>query len=220
MATEERASDHVRLNGVGMGFDGRTVFSDLSCSFPRGQISVVLGGSGSGKSTLLRLVAGLIRPTAGEIQVAGTDVARIRPAELSVLREKIGMLFQGGALLDSLTVFDNLAFPLRERGACTEAEIAERVRDRLTAVGLEGVDDLLPGHLSGGMLRRVALARMLVGDRRLWLLDEPLTALDADGQELVRRLLRDHVAGGGAVICATHQPLQLAGVRVLELGTN
>src|SRR5262245_42761508 len=149
-ATEPDAPHHIALEGVRMAFDDRPVFDGLSCAFPRGRISMILGGSGCGKTTVLRLVAGLVRPLAGRILVDGEDVAQLDERELVRVRSSIGMLFQGGALLDSLTVFDNLAFPLRERTELPEPEIARTVASRLEAVGLNGVGPLLPGQLSGG----------------------------------------------------------------------
>src|SRR5690242_20670670 len=146
-----------------MAFGSRPVFRDLSCRFPRGQVSVILGGSGSGKSTMLRLIGGLVRPTGGRVVVDGEDVASMPERQLFAVRRKLGMMFQGGALLDSMTVFDNLALPLREHAELPEPEIAALVRDRLDAVGLDDVEALLPRQLSGGMVKRVALARAIIG---------------------------------------------------------
>lgn len=172
-----------------MGYGDRPVLDGLSCHFPRGRVSVVLGGSGSGKSTLLKLIAGLVRPQAGRIEVAGQDITRLPEAELARLRACIGMLFQGGALLDSLSVFDNLALALRERTRLDEREIAEAVRRRLESVGLTGVEDLLPGQLSGGMLRRVALARGMVMNPEILLCDEPFSGLDPISLKRIELLL-------------------------------
>ena len=145
---------HVRFDHVRMRFGRRIVYDDLSCGFPRGKISILLGGSGSGKSTLLRLLGGLIRPESGRIFVGNDEVTSAPESSLYGVRSKIGMLFQGGALLDSLTIFDNLALPLREHTAMTPGEIATAIHTQLSAVGLEKIDHLLPGQLSGGMLRR------------------------------------------------------------------
>src|SRR5712692_10089476 len=135
-----------------MAFGDREVFRSLSCRFRRGRISVVLGGSGSGKSTVLRLIGGLVRPQAGTITVDGDDITRRSEREMYAVRKKLGMMFQDGALLDSMTVFENLAFPLREHTAMSEREIAAAVHESLAAVGLSNVDDLLPNQLSGGMV--------------------------------------------------------------------
>src|SRR4029453_6525067 len=129
---------------------------------PAGRISVVLGGSGSGKSTLLRLVGGLIQPNAGRIVVDGEDITRLSERQLFRVRRKLGMLFQGGALLDSMTVFHHLALPLRELERLDEPAIAAAVHDRLEAVGLHDVDGLLPSQLSGGMVKRGGVARALL----------------------------------------------------------
>jgi phospholipid/cholesterol/gamma-HCH transport system ATP-binding protein len=163
---------------VCLRFGEREVFRGLSCGFERGAICVLLGGSGSGKSTLLRLIGGLLRPNTGSIVVAGEEVAGCSGRVLQSVRQKLGMMFQGGALLDSLTIFDNLALPLRERGRVREPEVAERVRKQLSAVGLEGVDALLPGQLSGGMIKRAALARALIAEPEILLCDEPFSGLD------------------------------------------
>jgi len=182
---------HIALGDVHMAFGERVVFRGLSCSFPRGKVSVVLGGSGSGKSTILRLIGGLVRPRAGRIVVAGEDVTRLSERRLYDVRRKIGMMFQGGALLDSLTVFDNLAFPLREHTHMKGEAIAEAVHERLEAVGLTDVDALLPGQLSGGMMKRVALARAIIRKPEILLCDEPFSGLDPPSVRLVVSLLVD-----------------------------
>jgi phospholipid/cholesterol/gamma-HCH transport system ATP-binding protein len=180
---------HVRLREVHMAFGRRPVFRGLSVAFPRGRISVVLGGSGSGKSTMLRLVAGLVRPTAGEVLIDGTDVARLNERRLRSVRRTLGMMFQGGALLDSMTVFDNLAFPLREHHVLPPLQVGEAVHQRLADVGLHDVDPLLPGQLSGGMTKRVALARALLMNPAVLLCDEPFSGLDPISQRRVEDLL-------------------------------
>lgn len=182
-------SPHVQFQDVHMAFDDRVVHRSLSCSFARGRISVILGGSGSGKSTLLRLIGGLVRPDAGRILVGTSDVTRLSEAELFEVRSRLGMLFQHGALLDSLTVFDNLALPLRERALGTETEIAERVREQLSSVGLDDVETLLPGQLSGGMLRRAALARAMILRPEILLCDEPFSGLDPISLRRIEALL-------------------------------
>ena len=190
MNTAGHALDvHVSFDRVRMAFAERVVFDSLSCGFPHGKISVILGGSGSGKSTILRLVGGLVHPQAGTIVVDGQGITRLSERRMYEVRRKLGMMFQGGALLDSLTVFDNLAFPLREHTKLGEAEIAEEVHDRLTAVGLSNVDDLLPGQLSGGMLKRVALARAIIRKPAILLCDEPFSGLDPSSTKRIERLL-------------------------------
>lgn len=172
-----------------MGFDTRTVYEDLCCGFPRGRISVLLGGSGSGKSTLLRLIGGLIRPSKGRIFVDDEEVTGASESTLYDVRTHIGMLFQGGALLDSLTVFDNVALPLREHTSLSAGEIGETVREGLAAVGLDDVDRLLPGQLSGGMLRRAALARAIIRAPSILLCDEPFSGLDPSSVKRIEMLL-------------------------------
>lgn len=188
-SVRSEAPPHILFEGVHMAFDDRVVHRSLSCSFARGRISVILGGSGSGKSTLLRLIGGLVRPDAGRILVADSDVTRLSDDELFDVRSRLGMLFQHGALLDSLTVFDNLALPLRERGLGTEAEISLRVREQLASVGLDDVEQLLPGQLSGGMLRRAALARAMILRPEILLCDEPFSGLDPISLRRIESLL-------------------------------
>jgi len=181
------------------------VFRGLSAGFERGTISVLLGGSGSGKSTLLRLVGGLIRPDAGSILVAGEEVAGCSAEALSRVRRKLGMMFQGGALLDSLTVYDNLALPLRERERLREPEVAERVSRQLAAVGLEGTEKLLPGQLSGGMIKRAALARALIASPEILLCDEPFSGLDPVTVHRIETLLVElNRSRGMTLLVASH----------------
>ena len=180
---------HIALDGVAMAFGTRPVFRHLSCRFPPGAISVILGGSGSGKSTILRMIGGLVRPQAGRILVDGDDVTRCSKRQLYDVRRRLGMLFQGGALLDSMTVFDNLAFPLRERSRLDAAAISRTVHEKLEAVGLHDVDRLLPRQLSGGMAKRVGLARALIGSPAVLLCDEPFSGLDPISSRRIEALL-------------------------------
>ena len=180
---------HVVLDRVAMAYGEREVFRDLSCSFPRGKISVVLGGSGSGKSTVLRLIAGLVHPTEGHILVDGNDIGTMRERDLFAVRRNVGMMFQHGALLDSMTVFDNVAFPLVEHSRLTRQQVADEVHKTLSAVGLSNVDSLLPGELSGGMLKRVALARALIQKPTIVLVDEAFSGLDSVSVKLIEALL-------------------------------
>jgi phospholipid/cholesterol/gamma-HCH transport system ATP-binding protein len=195
----------VQLDHVTMAFGDRPVFHDLTCAFPARRISVVLGGSGSGKSTLLRLVGGLLRPNAGRILVDGEDVTRLSERELFRVRRKLGMLFQGGALLDSMTVFDNLALPLRELERLDEPAIATAVHDRLEAVGLRDVDGLLPSQLSGGMVKRVALARAIIRSPAVLLCDEPFSGLDPLSSRRIELLLAHiNAARGITTVIVSH----------------
>ena len=179
----------VELSQVSMAFGDRQVFTDLSCAFPAGAVSVVLGGSGCGKSTVLRLIAGLIRPQRGRVLVGDEDVTQLSERALFRVRRMLGMMFQGGALLDSMTVFENVAFPLREHTDLDERAIADEVHDRLAAVGLHDVDRLLPGELSGGMVKRVALARAIIRSPAVLLCDEPFSGLDPISVKRIEVLL-------------------------------
>jgi phospholipid/cholesterol/gamma-HCH transport system ATP-binding protein len=180
---------HVVFTDVHMAFDDRPVLQGLTCAFPRGKISVILGGSGSGKTTVLRLIGGLVRPQHGRIAVAGEDISELTETEMYPVRRKLGMMFQGGALLDSLTIFDNLAFPLREHTKMNESAIATEVHQQLAAVGLANVDDLLPGQLSGGMVKRAALARAIIRKPEILLCDEPFSGLDPISVKRIEALL-------------------------------
>ena len=179
----------IAFDGVDLRLGDHQVFRGLTCGFVRGQISVVLGGSGAGKSTLLRLIGGLQRPDSGSVRVAGFDVTRLRERDLFRVRQNVGMLFQGGALLDSMTVFDNVALPLRERTELSEEDIQAEVLRRLTAVGLPGTEKLYPGQLSGGMSRRAALARAVITDPEIVLCDEPFSGLDPVNVRRIENLL-------------------------------
>ena len=187
VAAEDDAA-HVEIRSARIAFGRREVFRDLSCAFPRERISVLMGGSGCGKSTLLRVICGLQRLDSGAVLVAGNDIAA-SPRALQLARRRLAMLFQNGALLDSMTIFENIALPLREHGHVDESEIAETVHTRLAEVGLEGIDDLLPGELSGGMLRRAALARAIATNPKILLCDEPFSGLDPPNVDRIESLL-------------------------------
>jgi phospholipid/cholesterol/gamma-HCH transport system ATP-binding protein len=196
---------------VRLRFGAREVFRGLNASFARGTISVLLGGSGSGKSTLLRLVGGLIRPGGGSIVVAGEEVVGSSARTLQSIRQKLGMMFQGGALLDSLSIYDNLALPLRERARLREPALGERVRRQLAAVGLEGTEKLLPGQLSGGMIKRAALARALIATPEILLCDEPFSGLDPVTVHRIETLLvaLNRSEGMTLIVASHHIPSTL-----------
>ena len=207
MATSLPADPHVELRHVRRAFGRRLIYDDLSCAFPRGKITVIVGGSGSGKSTLLRLIGGLIRPDSGEVLVDGRDIARLPERELKEVRRGLGMLFQNGALLDSLSVFSNVAFPLREHTGMDEAQVAEAVHDSLSHVGLKDVDELLAPQLSGGMRKRVALARAIVLKPSVLLCDEPFSGLDPVSTVRIERLLMAlNREAGHTEIVVSHDP--------------
>lgn len=173
------AEDHIAFHNVNVELGERMVIKNLSCRFPKGKITVILGGSGSGKSTTLRLIGGLIQPLSGKLVVAGTNIAKLSPRQMGPVREKLGMMFQGGALLDSTNVFDNVALPLREHTRMSEEQVRSEVNDCLRRVGLKQSDGLLlPRELSGGMVKRVALARAIITKPEIVMCDEPFSGLD------------------------------------------
>jgi phospholipid/cholesterol/gamma-HCH transport system ATP-binding protein len=182
---------HSRVDvvSVRLAFGERRVFDGLSCRFSASKISVILGASGVGKSTLLRLMAGLQRPDYGDVWIGEQEISRLAERQVRRVRRRLGMMFQGGALLDSMSVFDNVALPLREHTSLREKEITERVHAEFEAVGLKRVDALLPGQLSGGMKKRVALARAMITEPDVLLVDEPFSGLDPLAVRLIEALL-------------------------------
>jgi phospholipid/cholesterol/gamma-HCH transport system ATP-binding protein len=191
MAQTTTAESHVELRGVRVAYGARVVFDDLACAFPRGAITVLMGGSGSGKSTLLRLVGGLQRPNAGSVRVAGDEITGLSERRMTQVRRRLGMLFQFGALLDSMTIWENVALPLQEQRALGAAEIDREVRARLAEVGLADAGELLPRQLSGGMIRRAGLARAIVTRPEIVLCDEPFSGLDPVTTRRIEGLLLD-----------------------------
>lgn len=181
----------IQIRHLSRSFNGQKVLDDLNLTIPAGKITVIIGRSGSGKSVLLKHIVGLLQPDQGEILVDGVDITKARGRALRQLKEKFGFLFQGGALFDSLTVFDNVAFPLREKTKLPEPEIAARVRQRLAQVALPPeVAGKYPDELSGGMKKRVALARALIREPQIVLFDEPVTGLDPPTTTAVFHLIR------------------------------
>ncbi len=169
--------------------DGRSIFDGLNLTAKRGQITAVMGPSGTGKTTLLRLLMGAVRPDAGRITVFGEEVARLARPALYSMRRRIGMLFQNGALMSDLSVFENVAFPLRAHTRLPEPLLRRLVLMKLQAVGLRGAADMAPAALSGGMARRVALARAIVMDPELLIYDEPFVGLDPISLGVILRLI-------------------------------
>jgi phospholipid/cholesterol/gamma-HCH transport system ATP-binding protein len=167
------------------------VFQGLDIEARRGRITAIMGPSGTGKTTLLRLITGQLIPERGTVTVWGQDLAKLRPSQLFGLRQRMGMLFQNGALLTDLDVFENVAFPLREHTDLPEALIRDLVLMKLQAVGLRGAARLGPAELSGGMARRVALARAIVMDPELLIYDEPFVGLDPISMGVILRLIRE-----------------------------
>jgi phospholipid/cholesterol/gamma-HCH transport system ATP-binding protein len=164
-----------------------------------------MGGSGAGKSTLFRLIGGLLRPDRGSIKVAGEEITGLSESGLGRVRRRIGMMFQGGALLDSMTLFDNVALPLRERTKLSEPEVKTRVAESLEAVGLADAEGLLPSQLSGGMVKRAALARAIVMNPEIVLADEPFSGLDPVTLRRIEALLVETNRGlGHTLVVASH----------------
>jgi phospholipid/cholesterol/gamma-HCH transport system ATP-binding protein len=181
----------VRLDGVAYRVGGRAIFDGLDVAIEPGKVTAIMGPSGTGKTTLLRLITGQVRPSAGTVTVGGTDVGSLSENGLYDLRKRMGMLFQNGALLTDLDVYENVAFPLREHTRLPESLVSRIVLMKLQSVGLRGAARLMPAELSGGMARRVALARAIVMDPELLIYDEPFAGLDPIAMGVVLRLIRD-----------------------------
>ncbi len=180
----------VELRDVTFGYGDRPVLANLSLAVPRGRVTALMGASGGGKTTVLRLIGGQQRAQAGQVLVGGQDVGAMDERQLYAARRRMGMLFQFGALFTDLSVFDNVAFPLREHTNLPEALIRDIVLMKLDAVGLRGARDLMPAQVSGGMARRVALARAIALDPELVMYDEPFAGLDPISMNTSARLIR------------------------------
>ena len=180
----------VRIRGLTTVLNGKTIFDALDLDIPRGKVTAIMGPSGTGKTTLLKHITGQMRGDAGEVRVDGQNVPELSREKLFGLREKIGYLFQNSALLTDFDVFENVAFPLRQHTKLPEVLIRNIVLTKLQAVGLRGAAALMPAELSGGMARRVALARAIVFDPMLILYDEPFVGLDPIALSQVLKLIR------------------------------
>jgi len=180
----------VSIQHVSFGYDSRVILSDISLEFARGQLVAIMGGSGCGKTTLLRLIGGIVTPQSGRILFSGAPVDTGDARALYALRRRMGMLFQFGALFTDLSVYDNVAFPLREHTGLDEAMIRDIVLMKLDAVGLRGAAALGIGEISGGMARRVALARAVALDPEIIMYDEPFTGLDPISLAVTANLIR------------------------------
>ncbi len=197
----------VEVDHLSFAYPGstRTILDDISMAFPRGKITVILGGSGSGKTTLLRLIAGVYPVTGGVVRFDGEPVDTHDTARLFAMRRRLGMLFQFGALFTDLSVFDNVAFPLREHMELDESMVRDIVLMKLNAVGLRGAANLRIGEISGGMARRVALARAIALDAELLLYDEPFTGLDPIAMGVTANLIRKlNDATGATSLIVSH----------------
>lgn len=193
----------IRLQAVEKTLGGQPVLKGVNLDIPKGQITTVIGPSGEGKSVMLKHIIGLIRPDRGKVIVDGTDLARVNDRELNDIRKKFAMLFQSAALFDSMTVFDNVAFPLREKRMVSEQEICRWVPEMLDRVGLGKMGHKFPAELSGGMKKRAGLARALVMGPEIILFDEPTTGLDP----LMAHAIHD-------LILAMHKTFGFTGIMV------
>ncbi len=197
--------DFIIYKDLRKSFGAKPVLKGVDLRIGRGETVVVLGGSGSGKSVLIRHTIGLHRPDAGEVWVDGTEISGFSEEELMPVRRKVGMLFQGGALFDSMDVFENVAFALREHTDMDEARISERVREVLQLVELDAAEELMPSDLSGGMRKRVALARAIALSPEGILYDEPTTGLDPITAGAINALIRSLQAALNATsVVVTH----------------
>ena len=168
----------IQVQGLHRSFDGNEVLKGVSLKVRKGEVTALIGGSGCGKSVLLKHVAGLMKPDSGRVMIDNTDIGMLSGKKLMALRDRLGFLFQGGALFDSMTVFENVAFPLKEKTKLSSELIRQRVLRELGHVGLSGSELKYPSQISGGMVKRAALARALVMDPEIMLFDEPTTGLD------------------------------------------
>jgi len=191
MTTEPESEPFIRVRGLKQQFGDLQVLRGIDLDIHRGETLVILGGSGGGKSVFLKHLPGLLRPSAGSIRIDGKEIAHLKERELGEARKKVSIMFQAGALFDSLTVSQNVAFPLREAGLRDEEEIRERVSSALEIVRLPGQEDKLPSDLSGGMRKRVALARAVVDRPACVLFDEPHAGLDPVTADSIDHLIKD-----------------------------
>jgi phospholipid/cholesterol/gamma-HCH transport system ATP-binding protein len=181
----------IEVRGLRIGFEGPDVLRGIDLAVARGETLCILGGSGCGKSVLLKCIAGLLRPSAGFIEIDGTDIVGLREREIVEVRKKIGFVFQNAALFDSLSVFENVAYPVREHRKIAPEELQAIVRKRLSLVGMEGTEEKYPAELSGGMRKRVALARAVSADPAIVLYDEPTTGLDPTTAKRIDMLISE-----------------------------
>lgn len=195
----------IQINGLSFERGTRRIFDQLTLDIPRGKVTAVMGPSGTGKTTLLKLISGQLMPSEGSVMVDGLNVHQLARQDLFSLRQRMGMLFQSGALLTDLSVFENIALPLREHTQLPETAIAALVLMKLEAVGLRGASQLMPAELSGGMSRRVALARAVALDPQMIFYDEPFAGQDPIGMGVLVRLIRSlNDAMGLTSVVVTH----------------
>ena len=180
----------VKIRGLTFRRGGRLIFDNIDLDLPRGAITGIMGPSGCGKTTLLRMIGGQLRPASGSVEFDGLTINKLRRQQLFEARKRMGMLFQSGALLSDMNVYDNIAFPLREHTGLPESMIRDLVIMKLEAVGLRGARDLMPSELSGGMARRAALARAIALDPEMIMYDEPFTGQDPISMGVLIRLIK------------------------------
>jgi phospholipid/cholesterol/gamma-HCH transport system ATP-binding protein len=199
------AGNLVEIKELDFAYEDRPILDGISLEIPRGKVVAIMGGSGCGKTTLLRLIGGQLRPIRGDVLVDGQSVPQLANDELYALRRRMGMLFQFGALFTDISVFDNVAYQMREHTDLTEELIRDMVLMKLNAVGLRGAHQLMPAELSGGMARRVALARAIALDPMLIMYDEPFAGLDPISLGVIGQLIRKlNDALGATTIMVTH----------------
>jgi phospholipid/cholesterol/gamma-HCH transport system ATP-binding protein len=196
----------IQLTNLHKAFGSQKVLNGLDLTIPAGQITAIIGPSGEGKSVLLRHIIGLMQPDSGRIEIDGESIINIRRSELNRIREKFGMLFQNAALFDSMNVFENVAFPLQEKTALSKFEIRTRVLSALEDVGLKNVEQKFTDELSGGMKKRVGLARALLLNPKIILFDEPTTGLDPIIKRAIHQLIREtHAKFGFTAVIVSHE---------------
>jgi phospholipid/cholesterol/gamma-HCH transport system ATP-binding protein len=211
MSDTSSESPLVKIRGLRFKRGSRVIFDGIDLDIRRGQLTAIMGPSGTGKTTLLKLIAGQLRPDAGSIEVDGQPIHRLGRRELYRLRMRMGMLFQSGALLTDLNVFENVAYPLREHTGLPESMIRTLVLLKLEAVGLRGARELMPSELSGGMARRVALARAIALDPMMVMYDEPFTGQDPISMGVLMQLIRRlNDASGLSGIVVSHDVRETA----------
>ena len=220
----------IKLSSITMNFHDRDILQDINLDIARGETMVVIGPSGSGKSTLLRLIIGLLKPTTGEVWVKGQEISGLSEDSLNRIRIGMGMVFQYSALFDSMTVGENVAFGLREHTKMSEEEIAKVVSRNLRMVGLAGQQEIMPNELSGGMKKRVSLARAIAIRPEIVLYDEPTAGLDPIMSGTIDRLIMNtkRVLGVTSVVVTHHMSsafkiadriAMIHGGRIIEVGT-
>jgi len=221
----------ITLRNVHKSFGAQKVLDGLDLDIPAGRITAIIGPSGEGKSVLLKHLIGLLQPDSGTVEVEGESIVNLRRSKLNLIREKFGMLFQNVALFDSMTVFENVAFPLEEKTSLSKEEIRERVLSALEDVGLKNIEHKFPDELSGGMKKRVGLARAVVPNPKIILFDEPTTGLDPIIKRAIHQLIKDtHAKFGFTAVIVSHEIPEIFDVaqdvamlfrgRILQHGTS